>query len=82
MLCFEGISLMLKIFQGKIKSPNYTLVAPPDGKLQTITVKEEVREKTAGAGIETWLTMKPDDQNKTLRIRSCLKKCKAHTGEI
>lgn len=43
MLCFEGISLMLKIFQGQTKSPNYRLVAPQDGNLQTITVKEEVR---------------------------------------
>lgn len=42
MLCFEGISLMLKIFKGQATSPNYSLVAPPDGKLQTITVKEEV----------------------------------------
>jgi hypothetical protein len=50
MLCFEGISLMLKIFQGKAKSPNYRLVAPADGKLQTITVKEEVRQSWQDGG--------------------------------
>jgi hypothetical protein len=50
MLCFEGISLMLKIFQGKTKSPNYRLVAPADEKLQTITVKEEVRQSGQEGG--------------------------------
>ena len=41
---------MLKIFQGEMKSPNYRLVAPPDGKLQTITVKEEVRPAVTPVG--------------------------------
>ncbi|KAI9837967.1 MAG: hypothetical protein M1819_006121 [Sarea resinae] len=41
MLCFEGIALMLNIFRGKTPSPNYRLVAPPNGELQTITVHEE-----------------------------------------
>jgi len=42
MLCFEGISLMLNIFRGKKPIPNYRLVAPPDGDLQTLIVHEEV----------------------------------------
>lgn len=42
MLCFEGISLMLNIFRGKTTSPNYRLAVPPNGELQTITVREEV----------------------------------------
>lgn len=42
MLCFEGISLMLNIFRGKAASPNYRLVVPPDGQLQSITVHEDV----------------------------------------
>lgn len=33
---------MLNIFLGKTTSPNYRLVAPSDGKLETITVLEEV----------------------------------------
>ena len=43
MLCFEGISLMLNIFLGRKSSPNYRLVAPPNGELEAITVHEEVR---------------------------------------
>ena len=42
MLCFEGISLMLNIFLGRKPSPQYRLVAPPDGELQSITVHEQV----------------------------------------
>ena len=44
MLCFEGISLMLNIFRGKRSSPNYRLIPPSDGELETITVHEEVGE--------------------------------------
>lgn len=43
MLCFEGISLMLNIFLGRQPLPNYRLVEPADGKIQTLTVKEDVR---------------------------------------
>ncbi|KAH7418290.1 hypothetical protein BKA64DRAFT_654088 [Cadophora sp. MPI-SDFR-AT-0126] len=38
MLCFEGIALMLNIFREKTPLPNYKLVAPKSGKIQTITV--------------------------------------------
>jgi phenylalanyl-tRNA synthetase beta chain len=34
---------MLNIFLGRDSLPNYRLVAPPDGQLQTIIVKEDVR---------------------------------------
>ena len=33
---------MLKIFLGKIDPPTYRLVAPPSGKLETVTVHEQV----------------------------------------
>ena len=33
---------MLNIFRGKTTSPNYRLAVPPNGELQTITVREEV----------------------------------------
>lgn len=42
MLCFEGIALMLNIFAGKTSIPNYTVVAPPNGEVHQIIVKEEV----------------------------------------
>jgi phenylalanyl-tRNA synthetase beta chain len=41
MLCFEGIALMLQIFLGKAPLPNYRLVEPPSGKLQTLTVSKD-----------------------------------------
>src|ERR1700754_987454 len=41
MLCFEGISLMLNIFNRKVKAPQYKLTPPPSGKLETLTVSPE-----------------------------------------
>lgn len=38
MLCFEGIALMLNIFRGKASLPNYKLVKPASGKLDTLTI--------------------------------------------
>jgi len=35
--------MMLNIFNGKTPLPYYRLVPSPDGKLQTITVMEEVK---------------------------------------
>ncbi|KAK2767486.1 phenylalanine--tRNA ligase subunit beta [Arachnomyces sp. PD_36] len=52
LLCFEGIALMLNIFLGRTPAPKYTLAAPPNGELQTITVKEDtmkVRPYVSGA---------------------------------
>lgn len=52
MLCFEGIQLMLNIFNRKIKSPPYALQPPTSGQLQTITVKKEtmrIRPYVSGA---------------------------------
>jgi phenylalanyl-tRNA synthetase beta chain len=52
MLCFEGIALMLNIFREKTPLPNYRLITPKSGKLQTITVHPEtmkVRPYVSGA---------------------------------
>lgn len=52
MLCFEGIALMLNIFQGKSSAPTYRLVEPANGKIQTLTITEntsKVRPYAAGA---------------------------------
>ena len=52
MLCFEGIQLMLNIFNRKTKSPPYALQPPASGQLQTITVKKEtmrIRPYVSGA---------------------------------
>ncbi|KAI9645940.1 phenylalanine--tRNA ligase subunit beta [Ciborinia camelliae] len=38
MLCFEGIALMLNIFGEKTPFPNYRLVKPESGNLETLTV--------------------------------------------
>ena len=47
MLCFEGIAMNLNVFLGNTPFPNYRLVSPPSGELQTVTVKPEVsRRKT------------------------------------
>ena len=34
---------MLNIFRGRVPAPNYRLVAPPSGQLETLVVKPEVR---------------------------------------
>ncbi|RAL09997.1 phenylalanine--tRNA ligase subunit beta [Aspergillus homomorphus CBS 101889] len=52
MLCFEGIALMLNIFLGRQPVPNYKLVEPANGELETIIVKEDtmkVRPLVSGA---------------------------------
>ncbi|OJD17016.1 phenylalanine-tRNA ligase, beta subunit [Emergomyces pasteurianus Ep9510] len=52
LLCIEGIALMLNIFRDRAPSPKYRLIAPPNGKLETIVVKEEtmkIRPYISGA---------------------------------
>lgn len=52
MLCFEGIALMLNIFRGKMPLPNYRLVMPVSGKLETLTIHPDtlkVRPYASGA---------------------------------
>jgi phenylalanyl-tRNA synthetase beta chain len=52
MLCFEGIALMLQIFLGKSSLPNYRLVTPASGKLESITCHKstlEIRPYVSGA---------------------------------
>ncbi|KAK3713027.1 phenylalanine--tRNA ligase subunit beta [Vermiconidia calcicola] len=38
MLCFEGIAMNLNVFLGRQTLPNFRLVAPPDGDLQTVHI--------------------------------------------
>ncbi|RMZ92240.1 hypothetical protein DV736_g527, partial [Chaetothyriales sp. CBS 134916] len=52
MLCFEGIQLMLNIFNRRVKPPSYTLKPPANGHLETITVSPEtaqIRPYVSGA---------------------------------
>ncbi|KAI1628545.1 beta subunit of phenylalanyl-tRNA synthetase [Exophiala viscosa] len=52
MLCYEGIQLMLNIFNRRIPAPKYVLKAPPKGEIQSITVTKEtatVRPYVSGA---------------------------------
>ncbi|KAI9795160.1 MAG: phenylalanine--tRNA ligase subunit beta [Peltula sp. TS41687] len=52
MLCFEGISRALNVFLGRSKSPDYRIIAPPDGEVQVITVHKEtsqIRPYVSGA---------------------------------
>lgn len=44
MLCFEGIAMNLNVFLGNTPFPNYKLVTPPTGQLQTVTVKPETAQ--------------------------------------
>ena len=41
MLCFEGIAMNLNVFLGRQSMPKYTLKAPANGQLQTVTVSED-----------------------------------------
>ena len=52
MLCFEGIQLMLNIFNRRTKSPPYALKPPAGGQLQTFTVAKDtarIRPYLSGA---------------------------------
>ncbi|KAF8311820.1 phenylalanyl-tRNA synthetase subunit beta [Clavulina sp. PMI_390] len=52
MLCIEGISRAMLAFLEKQKAPTYKLIAPPDGKLLTISVTPDtarIRPLFAGA---------------------------------
>ncbi|KAF2433965.1 beta subunit of phenylalanyl-tRNA synthetase [Tothia fuscella] len=44
MLCFEGIALNLNVFLGNQTCPNYRLVAPSGGELQTMIVHEPTKD--------------------------------------
>jgi len=44
MLCFEGIAMNLKVFLGNGSIPNWRVVAPKDGEILTVTVKEETAQ--------------------------------------
>ncbi|BDD59343.1 phenylalanine--tRNA ligase subunit beta [Monascus purpureus] len=52
LLCFEGLALMLNVFLGRKPFPNYRLVKPPSGEVQTIIVKKDtarIRPYVSGA---------------------------------
>ena len=52
MLCFEGISMALKIFLGLCPTPNYSLAVPPSGQVELITVTKDtmrIRPFVSGA---------------------------------
>lgn len=52
MLCFEGIQLMLNVFNRTVQAPKYVLKAPPNGEMQTITVAKptsSIRPYVSGA---------------------------------
>lgn len=51
MLCYEGIAMNLRVFLQKEKLPKWSLTAPASGELETLTIKEEVRNIYVG-GIE------------------------------
>ncbi|KAK3723526.1 phenylalanine--tRNA ligase subunit beta [Vermiconidia calcicola] len=41
MLCFEGIAMNLNVFLGRQTLPNFRLVAPPNGELQTVHIGKD-----------------------------------------
>jgi len=52
MLCYEGIQLMLNIFNRRTVAPKYALKAPANGEIQTITVSKDtlrIRPYVSGA---------------------------------
>jgi phenylalanyl-tRNA synthetase beta chain len=44
MLCFEGIAMALNVFLGRQTMPNYRLVTPATGELQTVTIHEDTAQ--------------------------------------
>ncbi|KAJ9130329.1 Phenylalanine-tRNA ligase beta subunit [Pleurostoma richardsiae] len=74
LLCFEGISLMLNVFRGKVPPPNYRLVDPPNGQMQTITVSKDtmkVRPLVAGAILRN-VTFTEDRYNSFISLQDKL----------
>ncbi len=81
MLCVEGISLMLNIFREKRLSPNYRLVAPPNGELEVITVHEEVSQEY----LQAWNARSEcsiDFKDTAIRLWGRLAECQIHTSQI
>lgn len=44
MLCFEGIAMNLNVFLGNTPFPNYRLVPPSNGQIETVTIKQETSQ--------------------------------------
>ncbi len=72
---------MLNIFRGKTESPNYRLIAPPDGELQSITVDQEVRPLHT-SDYPRSLTTCSDFSDKTICIRCYLAKYQIYPGTV
>ena len=82
MLCFEGISLMLNIFNGKQKSPNYRLKPSPTGELQSLTATKDVGN-CQRAIRWNWTNLKIIDiEDKAIRLWGHSSKCQVHEREI
>ncbi|KAF8363610.1 fars-3 [Pristionchus pacificus] len=43
LLCVEGLSRAIKIFQGRMEQPDYKIVPPASGKLERIVVKPQTK---------------------------------------
>ncbi|KAK9762698.1 phenylalanine--tRNA ligase subunit beta [Basidiobolus ranarum] len=74
LLCTEGLSRALLIFQNKIKPPTYKLVAPKDGKLQKILVRPEtsqIRPYVVGAVLRD-ITFTEDNYNNFIDLQDKL----------
>ena len=82
MLCFEGISLMLNIFNGKQKSPNYTLKPSPTGELQSLTATEDVGNCQRAMPQSRTNRQLIDIENKTICLWSHSPKCQVHERAI
>lgn len=74
MLCFEGIALMLNVFNGKTSFPEYKLVTPSSGKLEMIVVDEDtagVRPYVSGA-ILRGVTFTPENYSSFIALQDKL----------
>lgn len=74
MLCFEGIALNLNIFRSKRPLPNYRLVAPESGKLESITVHPDtskVRPYVSGSILRN-ITFTPESYESFIGLQDKL----------
>lgn len=72
---------MLNIFLGRKSSPQYRLVAPPNGELQTITVHKQVWEMCDGESLAR-AEARLDFENTAIRLWGGLTKYQVHPGTI
>ena len=82
MLCFEGISLMLNIFNQKQQSPKYQLKAPATGKLESITATEDVSHLRKIVAATRTDRVTTDCQDTTVCLRGYPPQYKVYEREI